>query len=64
LLWNKIVAGGKEFVEEVKNQLAAKANGSKVRPLGHGMELQDTITLYNAYFGPQNRDIDPKIGSY
>jgi len=56
--WTESIAvGGKRFVKEVKARLAPKAIGRKIRSLGHGMELRETIAPYNAFFGPEKDDI-------
>jgi len=63
--WTESIAvGGKEFVKEIKDRLAPKVIGRKIRALGDGMELREKIVFYNAVFDPKKEDIGLKYRPY
>ncbi|WP_300465432.1 hypothetical protein, partial [Desulfobacula sp.] len=58
--WSKgIAVGEKQFVTEIKKNLASKALGRKTRSLNEGYELREEILLYNADFDAENEEIAP-----
>ncbi len=59
--WTESIAvGGSPFIERIKNAMGAMAKGRSVQPTEGAFELRETQCAYNAIFGPENRQIDPK----
>ena len=59
--WTESIAvGSRPFIERIKNAMGGMAKGRFVQPSEGSFELRETQSPYNSFFGPENRDIDPK----
>ena len=56
-----IAVGSSPFIERIKNAMGAMAKGRFVKSSTEGaFELRETQSPYNAFFGPENRDLGLK----
>jgi hypothetical protein len=59
--WSESVAVGSEsFIRQTRDYLGYKAIGRKVHEKNGTFELKESISSYNAVFGPENADLKPK----
>ena len=59
--WTESIAvGGIQFAKRIQTAMGGMAKGRTIHVAKDGFELRESQLVYNAVFGTQNRNIDPK----